>query len=250
MKGYVAACIMCKNDTDSLVENINYHKKIGIDYFIIYDNMSNEPISIGDPNVKIIRWTDNKRGSQTRAFRDCLNRFKKNFKWIAFFDTDEFIVPKKDNSIKDLLKRYEDFGGLGVQWKCFGSSGVIKKPKSIINSYTHATNTADNRHIKSIVNTSFVITCLGPHHFRYEKGKPCVNENYKSIGGPFNTPYTYKYIQMNHYVTRSREDFELKRKRGGGNARTSSKLTEGFWDRFQNGKKETSILDFLKRIEE
>ena len=120
----------------------------------------------------------------------------------------------------------------------------------MIESFVHATNTADNRHIKTIVNTRFVKLCMGPHHFTYEPGKYCVNENSKYIKGPFNRPYTYKFIQMNHYVTRSREDFELKRKRGGGNARSSSKLTEAFWERFQNGEKETSILDFLKRIEE
>lgn len=252
MSNYIAACIMCKDDTECLIENINYHRKIGIDYFIIYDNMSKVPIHIRDHKIKIIRWSDDKIGSHIRAFNDCLKNHGKLFKWIAFFDTDEFIVLKKDNSIKDLLKRYEHFGGLGVQWRCFGSSGLIKKPKSVIESYVHATaiTQGDNKHIKTIVQPRYTIGARSPHHFTYEPGKYCVNENNKYIKGPFNTPYTYKFIQMNHYVTRSREDFELKRKRGGGNARTSSKLTEAFWERFQGTENETSILDFLKRIGE
>jgi hypothetical protein len=85
--------------------------------------------------------------------------------------------------------------------------------------------------------------------FIYKNGKYCVNENKKRITGPFNKPYTYNFIQLNHYVTLSREDFEDKRKRGGGNMRNSNKLTEDFWNRFQNGKINRDILDFLKRIQ-
>jgi len=161
---------------------------------------------------------------------------------------DEFIVLKKDNDIKHFLKRYEPFGGIGIQWKCFGSSGIQKKPKSIIESYIHATETADNKHIKTIVQTKYAVKPTSPHSFSYVSGKCCVNEKKKVVKWAYNKPYTYTYVQLNHYVTRSREDFELKRKRGGGNIRTSTKLTEGFWNRFQNGKREVSILNFLKRI--
>jgi hypothetical protein len=103
--------------------------------------------------------------------------------------------------------------------------------------------------IKSIIKPKHTLKPEGnPHAFTYKNGKYCVNENKKRISGPFNEPYTYNFIQLNHYVTLSRDDFEDKRKRGGGNMRNSNKLTEDFWNRFQNGKRNTDILEFLKRI--
>ena len=245
---YAAMCIMSKDQHRHLLENINYHRKIGFQHFFIYDNNSNPSISINAKDVTVIKWADSKLGSQGRAYEDCIRK-NQDWEWIAFIDTDEFIVLKKHNDIKDLLKQYNQFGGLGVQWKCFGSSGHTKKQESIISNYTHASETNDDRHIKSIVKPKHTIKPNdNPHSFLFKNGKYCVNENKVKVSGPYNRPYTYNLIQLNHYVTLSREDFEDKRKRGGGNCRNSDKLTESFWNRFQGGRKNTDILDFLKRI--
>jgi len=245
---YAALCIMSKNQHDYLLENINYHRKVGFQHFYIYDNNSNPEINIRGNDVTIIKWDDSDNGSQVRAYQDCIKRTQ-DWEWVGFIDTDEYIVLKKHNDIKDFLKGYDTFGGIGIQWKCFGSSGHIKKQKNIIQNYIHASETGDDRHIKSIIKPKHTLKPEGnPHAFTYKNGKYCVNENKKRISGPFNEPYTYNFIQLNHYVTLSRDDFEDKRKRGGGNMRNSNKLTEDFWNRFQNGKRNTDILEFLKRI--
>ena len=245
---YAALCIMSKNQNDYLLENINYHRKIGFQHFFIYDNESEPVINIKSKDVTVIKWQDSNNGSQIRAYTDCLKRTQ-DWAWLGFIDTDEYIVLKQHKDIKDLLKEYENYGGLGIQWKCFGSSGHLKKQKNIIEKYVHASETNDDIHIKSIVRPIHVLKPEGnPHAFNYKNNKFCVNENKKQISGPFNKPYTYNLIQLNHYVTMSREDFEDKRKRGGGNLRNSVKLTEEFWERFQNGKPNTDILDFLKRM--
>lgn len=250
MKRYAAMCIMCKDENDYLLENIEYHRLVGFQHFFIYDNMSKKPLSetITGEDVTIVRWPDKEKGAHTRAFTDCLNKNRKAWNWIAFVDTDEFIVLKKHDNITDFLKNYEVYGGLGMQWKCFGGSGHKKKQKSVIHSYTHASNTGDDRHVKVIANTKFTERCSGtPHQFIYKPGKFCVNEHKKHVKGPFNSPHTYDLIQLNHYVTRSREDFDQKRLRGGGNIRHGTKCTEAFWSRFQGGKKDNAILEFLQR---
>jgi hypothetical protein len=248
---------MCKNDEAALIENIKYHTLIGVDHFIIYDNLSARPLSIalrGLPNVTCHVWENRETYSQARCYDVCLSTYRNQFKWIGFIDTDEFIVIKDGSkSIKDFLKSYEQYGGLGINWKCFGSSGHIQKQQSIIESYEHAIDIGDNGHIKSIVNTRHVIRSSGnPHAFLYAPGFYCVNEGCVQIKGPhnnaINSPTTHKKAQINHYITRSREDFEAKQRRGGGNNRGSAKLTEQFWSRFQGGQIDTSIKDLIKLI--
>jgi hypothetical protein len=254
---YIALCIMCKDDEAALIENIEYHTLIGVDHFIIYDNLSKRPLKEalkGMSNVTVHSWEDCERGTQIRCYDACLSKYKDKFRWIGFIDTDEFIVIKDGSrSIRDFMKGYVRFGGLGINWKCFGSSGHLLKQSSIIESYVHSADVSDNDHIKSIVNTQYIIGSWGnPHTFRYKSGFYCVNENGEPIKGPhnnaLNSPATHNKIQINHYITRSREDFEAKQNRGGGNSRDNTKLTEQFWSRFQCGPHETSIKEFIKLI--
>jgi hypothetical protein len=257
---YIALCIMCKDDEAALIENIEYHTLIGVDHFIIYDNLSKRPLREalkGMSNVTVHTWADCEPYSQIRCYDTCLAGYRTSFRWIGFIDTDEFIVIKDGSkSIKDFLKGYERFGGLGINWKCFGSSGHLQRQQSIIESYRHAVDVGDNDHIKSIVNTQYVIGPHGPHSnphtFRYAEGHYCVNEDGKQIKSPhnnaLNSPATHRKAQINHYVTRSRQDFEAKQRRGGGNARHTRVLSEEFWSRFQDGQIDTSIHDFIKLI--
>jgi hypothetical protein len=249
---YSAICVMCKDDEKALIENIQYHLLLGFDHIIVYDNNSVTPLSnqlYFLPNVTINTWSDNSHGSQCRCYTKCLNQYRKYFNWIAFIDTDEFIVLNKENNIKDFLKRYENYGGVGINWKCFGSSGHNNIQDSIIDSYVHCPNiNSYDRHIKSIVNTNKAIGSINPHCFSYIDNYYCVNEHKQKIENAFNDPPSYDYAQINHYIVRSREDFELKLKRGGGNNKKNHKMNESVWESFQRGSTDTAIHNLLNRI--
>ena len=252
MKNYLSLCIMSKNENEYLKENIEYHSKIGVDHFYIYDNGSKIPLKKDlnkYKNVTVIEWNDFKILSHCRAFDHCLKHRGSVSRWIGYIDTDEFLVLKKHNNIKTLLLKYHNYGGLGVNWKCFGSSGHINKQKSVIESYTLARNVGDNNHIKSIVQSKWAIgTNANPHEFKYKGNKFCVNEKCERIDGPCTDTTSHDLIQLNHYVTRSRADFLEKRQRGGGNDRSNTKLTEQFWNKFQGGEKDLNIHKLLQRI--
>ena len=59
---------------------------------------------------------------------------------MGFIDTDEFLVPRTGENLPDFLRRYENFGGLGVFWACFGSNGHLDPQPSVIRAYPAATN--------------------------------------------------------------------------------------------------------------
>jgi hypothetical protein len=256
----LAICIACKDDEVLLKENIEYHSLIGIDHFIIYDNNSKTPLknALKDyNNVTVINWPY--RFRHPLCFRDCLNKFKQKFKWIAFIDTDEFIVMKDGTiDLKAFLKPYRKYGGLAVNWCCFGSSGHLKTQKSVIQSFTESCDTESDT-VKSIVNTEKVlISSRNPHGFFYKKGYFCVNEKFERLpiktsflSAPIYNPISNDKIQINHYVTRSKEDFEARQKRAKAfnkNTIWDIRSSEKFWESFQNGKKDTAILDLIKKL--
>jgi hypothetical protein len=262
----IALCIVCKDDEEALIENILYHSLIGVDNFIVFDNLSKIPLvdTLSQfSNVEVVVTDGDGKTSSIHACYDiCLENYGKHFDWIGFIDTDEYIVIKDGScNIGEFLNKYESFGGIGINWKCFGSSGHETSQKSIIDSYTIApVSLSDNIHIKSIVRPEAVLRRGGdPHSFIYKEGFYCVNEFGEPIikpegdeferAGAFNTPPTHIKCQLNHYITRSSQDFMLKRLRFGDSP-DGSRLTEEFWYRFQGGERDTSIFEFISKVKQ
>lgn len=261
MKGYLALCLMCKDENQYLKEWLDYHFALGVDHVYIYDNNSKIPISktvrpyIKKKKVTVIEWPYNYvQGRHVRCQNDCLSRVGKKWHWIGFTDTDEFIVLKDGSTnLKTFLKDYEMFGGLAINWMCFGANGHKKNRDSVIHSYTQCKpGLSDNKHVKTIVNTQYVkmnVKRGNPHEFK--STKPIVNANKKRCRSAFNLPPLWDKIQINHYVTRSLQEFQGKRNRGGGNSTASRKkqLNENFFKRYQGGKnQDLSIIKLYQKI--
>lgn len=220
---YLTLCAIVKDENIYLPEWLWYHKKIGVEHFYIYDNGSSIPIAqtlqqeITEGLVTVIPIEG--KGVQVKAYEHCLKDYGKKATWMGFIDTDEFIVPKTVTWLPDLLKEYRRFGGLGINWIIFGSGGNPERPKGlqIRNFLQHSPRDYHtNRHIKSIVQPRFALRPRDePHSFIYRFAKYCVNEHKQGISGAI-VPHTSDIIQLNHYYTRSKEEFRIKIERGRG----------------------------------
>ena len=140
-----------------------------------------------------------------RECRDC--------RWLALVDNDEYIVATKP--LPELLVEFEDSDALGINWLMFGSSGHLTKQFPQTESYRHRTRAdygdgsygmGGNWHIKSIVNPMSVTRPPNDPHFL---GVQTVNENHNPIVCPF-SKFSGNRIRMNHYWTRSLEDWREK----------------------------------------
>lgn len=256
--GYVALCCIIKDENEYLEEWINYHLKIGVEHFYIYDNGSKIPITVTLEKNNLTKYTTviymPGKARQVKAYGHCLKNFGKAYKWIGFIDTDEFIVPKLTNGdFKAFLTEFEPFGGLGINWMIFGSNGHLKRThlpqlKSFLLRADESFNI--NVHIKSIVQPEHVQSVLGSHNFEYKEGKFCVNENFERIDGAFSKTSVNK-IQLNHYYCRSLEEYQLKVTRGYGDTRKKRSIDEFFrHDRHSNEVKDTTILEILDSFTE
>lgn len=209
---YFSICAIVR-DEPYLSEWVKYHRIVGAEHFYLYDNGSAVPIDhfLTGNDITVHQFPGKIR--QLEAYRHCLQYHGEESQWIAMIDADEFLHPLVADSVPALLKDYEEFGGLHVSWRIFGSSGHVDKPDGLlIESYTRRAvdEHPENRHVKSIVQPRFVLAPSGqPHSFRYRAGSFAADENRNTVNGPF-MRHTAARICINHYVLRSRADFHEK----------------------------------------
>lgn len=232
----VAISAICKDEEEHIKEWLEYHSNIGVDYFILYDNNSQIPLKkilLEYNNVEVIDWLDNQQGTQVRSQIDCVNNYS-HFRWIGFLDIDEYIVLLNDSvKIKDYLKEFIEYHGLCLYWLAFGSNKHTTKQKSTINSYTQSCPNLDkfNKHTKCFINpkkydhsaihwTSHYLPTLNGNvdvtHTNVQKYWTNLLAFKKYIKNSEIKGTIDEKIRINHYYTRSTEDFHRKMLRGGG----------------------------------
>jgi Glycosyltransferase family 92 len=228
-KCYAAACVMVKDELD-IREWVAYHLAIGIEHLLIYDNESRLPTSVTLAGFiaagLVTNLTVRGRFKQcTVTYVDALERSRGRSRWIAFLDADEFLLPHVVDDIRVYLSCYERFSAIGINWQIFGDNGHTSRPPGlVIENYTRRgpVDYEENRHVKSIVDANEVLWPCNPHCFHMRNGHGMVDSDGHRIpvhfrfGQAFRCPPAVAQIQLNHYYTRSLEDFRLKQSRGGG----------------------------------
>src|SRR5207247_1333277 len=135
---------------------------------------------------------------------------REDSRWIAFLDADEFLFSPTGKSLPAVLSDYEEWPGVGANWATFGTSGHRIKPSGlVIENYTVRLNSRLDRLIKSIVDPTRTTRCLGPHGFAYLNGS-AVDENRYPIGGGATTYVSSSRLRVNHYLSKSEEEFRSK----------------------------------------
>jgi hypothetical protein len=231
----VALCLMFKDEHEYLEEWLDYHFSIGFDHVFIYDDesrVSTKDFIGGFPKYQglvTVREAFHIGRKQVLSYQHMLDHNQDEYQWIAFLDTDEFLVIREDVSVSEFLKDYEEFGGLVAYWLCFGSNGHVKRQKGQIRPYTKRCEKTDRsaRVIKSIVQPKYVANASGPHHFDFVDGYFAVDENKQRVActkrDKKERVHTSDKICVHHYILRSREEFQEKIERGHGNNETNGK---------------------------
>ncbi len=116
---YATICAIAKDEDFFIKEWVEYHLLIGFEHIYIYDNNSSVPISntlsdyVDSCLVTVIDFPLD-MDQQRKAYMDGLQKYGSECKWMAVIDIDEFIVPKQENDIRDILDRYVGYGGLAI----------------------------------------------------------------------------------------------------------------------------------------
>jgi glycosyl transferase family 92 len=213
----LSVCAIAKDETPYLEEWINFHRAVGVEHFFIYDNDSAIPIKqtlakyIDAGMVDVIKFSG--KGVQHVAYNHFFAANGNRSKWVIVCDIDEFFVPKEKDTIQEVLADYEDYGGLNVSWRIFGSNNHITMPDGyVVENYTMASPRQwyENSHTKVCVRSDRVLQWGSNPHFALYKGKyHAVSEDYKLLTNAW-TPHCANKIQCNHYCFKSLDEAQRK----------------------------------------
>jgi hypothetical protein len=237
IESYFAMCLLIKEGGQDLPEWIEYHHRMGASKFYIFDHNSTVPAinyireyvlsGLVDLTFTDFRNFNDSRPPQIVAYDKCLRDYSSRHRFMSFVDSDEYIVVvEKDRTIPDVLKTYEKYGGLALNWMMFGTSGHVEKPAGGVIANYH--RCYKSRHVKQIVNIQHVLRGSGnPHYFTYKPHYYAVSNNGTRIEGPWNpgTHAAYDVIYLNHYNTKSEAEFLAKIRRGRGATRNKNVYT-------------------------
>jgi hypothetical protein len=236
-KYYLAICAIAKNEGAYFEEWIEWHKNLGVEKFYIYDNESTDNTKeILTPHIEsgLVDYTffPGKK-QQLPAYDDCLDKHRLDARWIAVIDLDEFIVPIKDQTIPEFLKRFEHFSAVEINWLCYGSGGVKEKTDgNVMERFKHHSfpNHKLNTHVKSIVDPRRVFNMIGCHEAARISGYTVDSYGEKITNNFRNRQPQQDVIRINHYAVKSYEEFLKKKARG--RARTLKVRDLDYFDKY------------------
>jgi Glycosyltransferase family 92 len=214
---YLSVCAIYRDEEHYLREWIEFHRLVGVERFFLYNNLSlDDHREVLAPYIEagIVTLTDwPEEPGQMSAYEHCLATFADDSRWIAFLDLDEFLFSPTKTAVSEILAEFEDAPGVVVNWAVFGPADHATPPAGLlIENYTRRTTDPDFNHmVKSIVDPRRVDTAPGPHYFTYVGEALAIDENGDRVQSRNVTDQvSFSRLRINHYVTRSREEYERK----------------------------------------
>lgn len=263
----VVACAIFQNETFFLKEWIEYHKIIGVEHFYLYNHLSSDQYLevlapyIEEGSVELFDWPVQVSNQseyltllQLPAYNDALNKVKGIAKWAAFIDLDEFIVPLRHNNLNDMLKEYDDFAGLAINWQVFGTSNIEELPlDELITEHfvlKAPSNHPMNQTVKLIVQPEHVESINNPHAFSFFPGGYAVSSGRKPLKpDQMGQPVTLDTVCINHYWFGSRNWYFTNKipRREKWDIKIATDYTKTFLDSF-NQVKDHAIQKFVPQL--
>ena len=213
----LAACLIFKNEADYLNEWINFHRLVGVEKFFLYNNNSEDDYErvlgpyVAEGVVTLHDIPIRHPSAQVEAYNSCLRTYRRHARWIAFIDIDEFLCAPEDDSVLNVLRDYDQYPAIALNWLMFCTSGHILKPEGlVIENYTRC-QAGGNRHVRLITNPLKTERFVSAHEAIYYDGRYAVNEGREEVRGPYSTPPSIARLRVNHYWTKSVEEYFLKK---------------------------------------
>ena len=221
----VGICAIAKDEGSYLEEWIAYHHLQGYGPIRIYAHEctdNSHAVLARLAKYRLCEWepivTPPKRKPQWKAYQQGMEVLRPRTDWLAFIDLDEFLVTPQHANIQAFLAEYGHLGAIAVNWKLFGSAGQrTREPGFVIERFTRcaARDTAANRAIKLLARTD-TIEVPRVHTAHFVEGtvyQTVLGEQITEHAG-MSQGVSHDLIRVNHYFTRSLEEWEEKERRG------------------------------------
>lgn len=234
-RGGIAIVLIVRNEARHIAEWARFHHDAGVAQFIVYDNACSDGTievlraSLPVDALTVIPWaqprfrtvTGREIHNQVLAYAHALMNFGPRFRWMAFIDVDEFLVPVAANSIPQAMEGLDEAAHVSLPWQMFGRGGHDTPPEGgVVANYvqraadpfglTHGLN------FKCLVDPARV-TEVGVDGFAIDGRHEGVNDAGQPAAHADRTKRAFSSrvrLQLNHYYTRSNAELQAKIGRG------------------------------------
>jgi len=232
---HLAICAIFMNESPYLREWIEFHRLVGVEQFYLYQNRSEDDWQsvlqpyIDEGLVEVTDWP-RRPHCHIQAYQHFINKHRGEPGWVAFIDCDEFLFSPSHATVGEAIEAtaLPDWGAIGVNWMCFGAPGQEEPaPGLVIERFTlRATdNFEPNRHIKTIVRMDRV-QLAGPNTHQLKTSGGTFSELGHRLTGPFTPAPTHTRLRINHYHTKSRQEYLRRIARGNADGARSRSPSE------------------------
>lgn len=195
----IAIPVIAKNEDNYIDEWMDYHLKIGVTDFFIYQNdWRYNGKFLNDKSIHLFVRDGGAKFKQLQIWNDFIQEYYKDFDWAAFIDIDEFIAPKNNLTLNRFLINYSDKHSIQLHWRYFGDNHLDKVENnnySCIDRFLMSEKEC-NKSVKTLIN------------FNVSK------QNIKMVNhwsDPFPFDIDPKFAEIAHYRTKTKEEY-IKRK--------------------------------------
>jgi len=220
-KYYFSVCANFRDEAPYLYEWIVYHLLVGVEHFYLYNHKSKDNymeilqpfidkglVTLNDMSDDYLRKPASQKGRLKKIKEEMqeiyIGGHANDSRWTAFIDLDEFIMfEDKNDNLQNIMKEYEAYPGVGLCWKWYGSSGILKKdPGLVIERFLEY---VPLEIYKTIVNPREVdlsgIRYAPAHVFSYKNGAKAVDEKFEKLENWERSKCAYADIPPLEYVS-------------------------------------------------
>ena len=234
---YISICAIIKDEDLYLNEWIEWHVNNGVEHFYLYDNCSSIPQQnfISSENMRyctVIPFPITCGNPQLECYSQFLNDYGSESKWVAIIDADEFIRVIDGTCLPDFLQQYEEHDALYVGWITYNADGQMSNNGLPVRERFKKT-VAYQKGLpcgKSIIRPEKVnrmsVHFPAPIWFG---DQDVVDENFSYIRSCAGYEPTLNKIVIDHYFTKSWEEWQHKINRGTADNSGFRKMYEFFY---------------------
>jgi hypothetical protein len=222
-----------RNEAPYLLEWLAYHRTLGIRAFLLGDNggddgTSNLLIALDRLGIaKRLEWRE-QRYFQLRFNRQAIELAGLLGDGLFLVDIDEFLHPTGPEPITLVAKSWladETVGAVALNWAIYGSSeNLTRTPGLVLERFTRRApqEFSVNCHTKPFVR---VANCAGPSETSHAvtlnlgryintRGADVAWDTSTGVTSGITSKVIWDRLRVDHFVLKSREEFERKRARG------------------------------------
>ena len=231
----IALCCIGRRENRYAREFIEHYRRLGFDHVFLCDNNRDGEERFEDVLsdyvetgfVEILDYR-NRSGVQRESYENVYKRYGLKYRWIAFFDFDEFLHIVSGEDIHKLMELYVGFDCVLFNWMNYGDNGLLKDDgRSLSERFTEPLpfdqevqyeGVPDDNHVKCILRGGLptVEFFLNPH--LPSNTMRCCNASTDPCQQKPFQKYDFSVAYLKHYCTKTVEEWFLNKwQKGTGN---------------------------------